>query len=902
MFISEDGFIRSKITTEGVVESKPLEAPPAIEPALSVSPSPPPGSDPLSVLGLSLRPHNALMRADITDIGQLAAMSREQLREVRSVGEKGLTEIEEKLKAYLAEHPVLDEVEEGSTEPETQAAESLPPQLPSQPPDPIPLGILGLSGRPHFALMQAGITTVGQLAAMSREQIREMRNVSEKGLTEIEEKLAAYLAEHPLPDVSQHQGREMPELTSENVPPHVSKKTSITVLKLSADIRARLKLAGVTTIEDLARMSPEHILDVPYIDEKSLTEIESTLADYLGEHFPSGSPFKLEKPSVANAPLGTLGLSVRSHNALMRAGIRTVGKLVGMSDKDLLNVHNIGVKSLADIREKLAAYLAEHPLPDKAEEGTPKPETQVAEPIPPQLFTPPPDPTPLGALELSIRPYNALRRGGITTIGQLATMSREQIREVRNVGERALAEIEEKLVAYLTVHPLPTKPAPSMEKPKSSPPPPPLADPKVLNSAREKGIPLDGISVKRLALPESFQILLHRENIETISELALQPRKKWRRRVTVVQHLNRYLAWLIEQDETIWANEVTGQDISPLHWLELTETSMENLAGKWLSVLDSRDNQVVRWRYGLEGEELTLEEVGERLNITRERVRQIQNRTRRALGKPQSRAVIRPLLELLLYLLEQAGGLMNETQLEAALQRELVIGDVDPVGVARLVFDLHDDFKWIRKAQTWGLTRFPLTQVPSINRHLTEVLEKAYVPLPSDKVVARFKETRFYQNRRDALDDAFIVTCLRTHPTIEVDSGGMCGLTKWATRKPDKIVLALQQIGHPVHYSVLAERVNALLPPDQQTLARNIQAILNRYPNIFVHLGRGKYWLRGHLIEEASASPQADFGDLFGARLTRWQAELDRRQGSCELDTHTEVDIIRNVGLDFFTK
>jgi DNA-directed RNA polymerase alpha subunit len=721
-----------------MVESKSPEAPPAIEPVLSESPSLLPGSTPLSVLGLSLRPYNALMRADITDIGQLAAMSREQIREVHSVGEKGLTEIEEKLKAYLAEHPVLDEVEEGSTEPETQAAESLPPQPPSQPPDPIPLGILGLSGRPHFALMQAGITTIGQLAAMSREQIREVRNVSEKGLTEIE--------------------------------------------------------------------------------------------------------------------------------------------------------------------EKLAAYLAEHLLPNEAEEGTPKPDAQVAEPIPPQPLSPPLDPTPLDVLGLSTRPHNVLRRADITTIGQLAAMSREQIRKVRNVGKKSLAEIEDKLKAYLAVHPLPTKPKPPAEESKPPLPPPPLADPEMLNSARDKGIPLDEISVERLALPESLQILLHRANIETVGELTLQPREKWRRRVSIIQHLNRYLAWLVEQDETAWANEVAGRDISPLHWLELTETSLEDLAGKWLSVLDSRDNQVVCWRYGLEGEELTLEEVGERLNITRERVRQIQNRARRALEKPQSRAVIRPLRKLLLYLLEQAGGLMNEAQLEAALRRELVIGDVDPVGVARLVLDLHDGFEWIREAQSWGLTRFPLVQVPSINRHLAEVLEKAYVPLPSDRVVARFKETRFYQNRRDVLDDAFIVACIKTHPTIEVDSSGMCGLTKWVTRKPDKIVLALQQIGHPVHYSVLVERVNALLPPDQQTLAQNIQAILNRYPNIFVHLGRGKYWLRGHLIEEASASPQADFGDLFGARLTRWQAELDHRQGSCELDTHTEVDIIRNVGLDFFTE
>lgn len=600
-------------------------------------------------------------------------------------------------------------------------------------------------------------------------------------------------------------------------------------------------------------------------------------------------------------PIDVLNLSIRSYNCLRRSGLRTVVQVAALSDEELLAIHQLGQKALADIRRRLATYLAKHLLPDEAEEDTLEPEVQAAGPLPPQPLSLPLGPTPLDVLGLSARPHNVLKRAGITTVNQLAVMSREQIQEVRNVGEKSLAEIEDKLKAYLAIHPLPTKPAPSGGEPKPPPPPSPLADPKVLNSAREKGIPLDEISVKRLALPESLQILLHLANIETIGELALQPQKEWRREAKIIQHLNRYLAWLIEQDETAWANEMAVRDISPLHRLELAETSLEDLAEKWLSPLSSRRKQVIRWRYGIDGEELTLEEAGERLDLTRERVRQVQNRALRVLRKPRSRAVVRPLMALLGYLLEQMGGLINEAQLEAALRHELVIGDVDPVGVARLIFDLDDGVWEIRKAQVWGLTSRPRTQVLAINEQLAKVLEKAHAPLPFDQVIANFKATRFYQGCQDELDDAFTAACLRTHLEIEIDDRAMCRLTKWATKKLDKIVLALQQIGHPVHYSVIAERTNALLPPDQQTSVRNIHAILGRYPDIFVHPGRGMYGLRGHLMEEASALPQADFGDLFGARLSRWQAELDRRQGSSELDTHAEVDIIRNVGLDFFT-
>ena len=129
----------------------------------------------------------------------------------------------------------------------------------------------------------------------------------------------------------------------------------------------------------------------------------------------------------------------------------------------------------------------------------------------------------------------------------------------------------------------------------------------------------------------------------------------------------------------------------------------------------------------------------------------------------------------------------------------------------------------------------------------------------------------------------------------------MCGLKKWAKRKLDEVVLALRQIGHPAHYSIIAEQANTLLPQDQRTSARNIHAILDRYPDIFINVGRGKYWLQSHLREEIDAQLQVDFGDLFGPQLERWQEEWDRRQGNVELDTQAEVDTLRRIGLDFLS-
>ena len=54
---------------------------------------------------------------------------------------------------------------------------------------------------------------------------------------------------------------------------------------------------------------------------------------------------------------------------------------------------------------------------------------------------------------------------------------------------------------------------------------------------------------------------------------------------------------------------------------------MKEEVSELLEVLNERERQVIRLRYGLDGGRThTLEEIGEQLNVTRERVRQIEAR------------------------------------------------------------------------------------------------------------------------------------------------------------------------------------------------------------------------------------------------------------------------------------
>ena len=66
-------------------------------------------------------------------------------------------------------------------------------------------------------------------------------------------------------------------------------------------------------------------------------------------------PVLIEPVSVSS--IDELGLSPRLFNCLSRAGIHNIEALVSMSEEDLLNIRGLGVKALAELKERLSMYM-----------------------------------------------------------------------------------------------------------------------------------------------------------------------------------------------------------------------------------------------------------------------------------------------------------------------------------------------------------------------------------------------------------------------------------------------------------------------------------------------------------------------------------------------------------------
>jgi RNA polymerase primary sigma factor len=96
-----------------------------------------------------------------------------------------------------------------------------------------------------------------------------------------------------------------------------------------------------------------------------------------------------------------------------------------------------------------------------------------------------------------------------------------------------------------------------------------------------------------------------------------------------------------DEDSTEFG-ELVGDEAAVDPFENLSEKNLKVELGDLLGQLDDREKRIISARFGLEGSDpITLEEVGEKFGVTRERIRQLQNialaKMRRALAKREKR-------------------------------------------------------------------------------------------------------------------------------------------------------------------------------------------------------------------------------------------------------------------------
>lgn len=112
--------------------------------------------------------------------------------------------------------------------------------------------------------------------------------------------------------------------------------------------------------------------------------------------------------------------------------------------------------------------------------------------------------------------------------------------------------------------------------------------------------------------------------IEEIAQLLDKPVEEVRQILALNEHVASLDAPL-DIDSSLSIGESIADDQSESPEMQIHHAEVETLVAEWIGMLNDKQRKVIEQRYGLNGCEVaTLEELAERLSLTRERVRQIQ--------------------------------------------------------------------------------------------------------------------------------------------------------------------------------------------------------------------------------------------------------------------------------------
>jgi RNA polymerase primary sigma factor len=104
----------------------------------------------------------------------------------------------------------------------------------------------------------------------------------------------------------------------------------------------------------------------------------------------------------------------------------------------------------------------------------------------------------------------------------------------------------------------------------------------------------------------------------------------------LIQEKGLSLSDKLGDNEDLEVGDRVSDELLPSVEYQIIKNSIEQQIREVLNELDEREALVLKLRFGIDGDEpMTLQEIGDRLGLTRERIRQIEQKAMRKLAKSQ---------------------------------------------------------------------------------------------------------------------------------------------------------------------------------------------------------------------------------------------------------------------------
>ncbi len=295
---------------------------------------------------------------------------------------------------------------------------------------------------------------------------------------------------------------------------------------------------------------------------------------------------------------------------------------------------------------------------------------------------------------------------------------------------------------------------------------------------------------------------------------------------------------------------------------EQTEFSPEELADFLLSFLPGREAEVVKMRYGFDGQKpKTLEAIGKKMSLTRERVRQIEKQALKNIFKHQQfEDAIKPFKHTIYFFIKKAGGLISEDMVYENFLEKVNQKQGGAQRVKFLLKHFTDDFKRLQHKhfkKSFQHNELPLEVLEELIIKLEDYFKNKKTVLTEQDLLKRIKKEEQYQEKinnilshideKEAELEEAILSYLEANQKFSRTPLGQWGLSEWKDVTPKringKIYLILLHYGKPLHFSDIAEKINTYWGSARDVQVATVHNELIFDPR-FVLVGRGMYGLK----------------------------------------------------------
>lgn len=276
-------------------------------------------------------------------------------------------------------------------------------------------------------------------------------------------------------------------------------------------------------------------------------------------------------------------------------------------------------------------------------------------------------------------------------------------------------------------------------------------------------------------------------------------------------------------------------------------------------VLSPKEKEVVIKRFALEGKDRwTLERIGQKFGVTRERIRQIEKIALNKLRRTSTTTKLSVPTNLALQVLNKNGGVMAEEELVDEVQSSL--GETSEIdgNIIKLALVIHPEIFRIKKSDAthpyYHTKSVAPKDVENVRKQTIQLLNKKGDVVTEGKLISDLALN--FTSEEETYTPEFTISSIKTDQRLRKTENGW-GLMTWRHVNPksirDKAYIILKKVKNPLHFGEIAEKIKAAKFDQKSVTVQAVHNELIRYDQ-FVLVGRGLYGLKEWGYKEGTVS------------------------------------------------